>query len=105
MALGSPEKLGDTLGSTYLLAFRAARESIVIAHAYFIPNPPLMEALIEALKRGVRVQIIIPGKHIDFPASRSVNTPYLRKLVAAGAELYEFQPTMTHGKLVIVDGT
>ena len=103
MALGSPEKLGDTLGSTYLLAFRAARESIVIAHAYFIPNRPLREALLDAMTRGVKVQILIPGKHIDFPASRSVNTRYLRTLVAAGAELYEFQPTMTHGKLVIVD--
>lgn len=104
MVLGSPEKLGDTLGSSYLLAFRAAQESIVIAHAYFIPNRPLLEALLQARKRGVRVQIIIPGKHIDFPASRSVNTRYLRTLLAAGAELYEFQPTMTHGKLVIVDG-
>lgn len=104
MALGSPEKLGDTLGSTYLLAFRAAQESIVIAHAYFIPNRPLRQALLDALKRRVKVQILIPGKHIDFPASRSVNTRYLRTLVAAGAELYEFQPTMTHGKLVIVDG-
>jgi len=104
MALGSPEKLGDTLGSTYLLAFRSAQKSIVIAHAYFIPNRPLMDALMDAMKRGVLVQIVIPGKHIDFPASRSVNTRYLRKLVAAGAELYEFQPTMTHGKLVVVDG-
>lgn len=103
MALGAPEKLGDTLGSSYLLAFRAAQKSIVIAHAYFIPNRPLMQALLDARKRGVRVQVIIPGKHIDFPASRSVNTPSLRKLVAAGVELYEFQPTMTHGKLVIVD--
>ncbi|SKA91845.1 cardiolipin synthase [Prosthecobacter debontii] len=103
VALGAPEKLGDTLGSSYLLAFRAAQKSIVIAHAYFIPNAPLMQALLEALKRGVHVQIIIPGKHIDFPASRSVNTRYLRTLVDAGAELYEFQPTMTHGKLVIVD--
>lgn len=104
MVLGSPEKLGDTLGSTYLLAFRAAQKSIVIAHAYFIPNAPLMQALLAARRRGVQVQIVIPGKHIDFPASRSVNTPYLRTLLAAGAELHEFQPTMTHGKLVIVDG-
>ncbi|MEN3942959.1 phospholipase D-like domain-containing protein [Prosthecobacter sp. SYSU 5D2] len=104
MAMGSPEKLGDTLGSSYLLAFRAAQDSIIIAHAYFIPNRPLRVALLEAMKRGVKVQIIIPGKHIDFPASRSVNTRYLRTLVAAGAELYEFQPTMTHGKLVVVDG-
>ncbi len=104
MALGSPEKLGDTLGSAYLLAFRAAQKSIVIAHAYFIPNRPLMTALQDALKRGVRVQILIPGSHTDFPASRSVSVPNLRRLIAAGAELYEYQPTMTHGKLVIVDG-
>jgi cardiolipin synthase len=95
VALGSPEKLGDTLGSSYLLAFRAAQESIIIAHAYFIPNRPLREALLDALKRGVKVQIIIPGQHIDFPASRSVNTRYLRALVAAGAELYEFMASLS----------
>lgn len=100
---GSPEQQGDTLGSAYLLAFRAAKKSIVIAHAYFIPNRALMHSLLEARKRGVRVRILIPGSHIDFPASRSVNTRYLRRLLAAGAELYEFQPTMTHGKLVIID--
>lgn len=104
MALGSPEKLGDTLGSSYLLAFRAAQESIVIAHAYFIPDRPMMKALLDARARGVRVQVVIPGKHIDFPASRSVSVRELRRLLAAGVELYEYQPTMTHGKLVIVDG-
>ncbi len=85
---GSPEKQGDTLGTAYLLAFRAAQQRIVIAHAYFIPNRPLMNSLLGALERG---------------ASRSVNTRYLRRLLAAGAELHEFQPTMTHGKLVIID--
>lgn len=104
MVLGSPEKLGDTLGSAYLLAIRAARESIIIAHAYFIPNRPLMNALLDARKRGVRVQILVPGSHTDFPASRSVGAPKLRRLLEAGAELHEFQPTMTHGKLLVVDG-
>lgn len=104
MVLGSPEKGGDTLGSSYLLAFRAARESIVIAHAYFIPNRPLMKALLDARERGVKVQVLIPGNHIDFPASRSVNAPRLRTLMKAGVELHEFQPTMTHGKLVVIDG-
>lgn len=100
---GSPEKQGDTLGTAYLLAFRAAQQRIVIAHAYFIPNRPLMNSLLAALERGVQVVVLIPGSHIDFPASRSVNTRYLRRLLAAGAELHEFQPTMTHGKLVIID--
>jgi cardiolipin synthase len=104
MVLGSPEKMEDTLGSSMLLAIRSARRSIHIAHAYFLPCREFTEALVEAMHRGVHIEIMVPGPHTDAPVVRSTTIRTLRRLIAAGAELYEFQPTMMHGKLMVIDG-
>ncbi len=104
MVLGSPEKMEDTLGSSMLLAIRSARRSIHIAHAYFLPSRDFTEALVEAMHRGVHVEIMVPGPHTDAPVVRSTTIRTLRRLISAGAELYEFQPTMMHGKLMVIDG-
>lgn len=65
MVLGSPEKMGDTLGSSMLLAIRSARRSIHISHAYFLPCREFTKALVEAMHRGVHVEIMVPGPHTD----------------------------------------
>lgn len=104
MILGSPGKMPETIGSTCLLALRAARRSIFIAHAYFIPIPEIEEALTAATRRGVHVEIMLPGRHTDVPAVRVVALAALRRLIAADVEIYEYQPTMLHGKLMVVDG-
>jgi len=101
--LGSPGKKPDTIGSSFLLALRAARQSIRISHAYFIPNKPIEKTLFEARRRGVKVEILIPGKHTDMPICLSVTQPLLRRLMAAGVDVYEFEPCMMHGKLVVID--
>lgn len=103
MILGSPEKRPDTIGSSCLLAIRAAQRSIYICHAYFIPIPEIEEALVAAAHRGVHVEIMLPGKHTDMPIARTATLASLRRLIAAGAELYEYEPTMLHGKLMVVD--
>lgn len=103
MVLGSPEKQGETIGSSYRLAIRAARQSLIIAHAYFIPDRVITQELLAAVRRGVRVQLILSGKHTDMPIARAVAQPELKRLLAAGVEIQEFQPCNLHGKLVIVD--
>ncbi len=104
MALGSPLKQGDTLGGSFLLAFRAARKSIVVEHSYFIPPPDIVSELLAARARGVHVQILLPGKIMDMTFAKEVTRHTLRRLMDAGVEIHEYQPTMMHGKLVIVDG-
>ena len=101
--LGSPKKMPDTIGSTFLSALNSAQKSILISHAYFIPNRPIEKALMTALKRGVHVEILIPGKHTDMPICQSVTQPLMKRLISAGAEVHEFQPCMMHGKLVVID--
>ncbi len=102
-SLGAPEDRGDTLGSSFLLAINAARKSILIEHAYFIPHRDLLDALLRALERGVRVEIIVCGEHTDFAVCRLAQRPALLKLHRAGAEISEYATTMMHGKLLVVD--
>lgn len=100
---GSPQDGRDTIGSTFLLALRAARRSIVISHAYFIPSKLVVQALLEARHRGVDVELLVPGDHTDMPLCPCVANPSLRQLLTAGVRILEFEPCMMHGKLVVVD--
>lgn len=101
--LGAPREQGDTIARTYLLAINAARKSILIEHAYFIPNPTLQRAVADAARRGVRVEILTAGPHIDVPLCRTAARLTYPELLQAGVRVWEYQPTMMHGKLMIID--
>ena len=83
-----------------LLAERRVR----IATPYFAPRDNQTKRLVEALERGVAVQVIMPGPHIDKRVSELASAEAISELLDAGAELYRFQPAMFHHKLVSVDG-
>jgi cardiolipin synthase len=88
----------------YLLAITAAARSIQLANAYFVPDALSVKAFEQALKRGVRVQIITPGRHMDNGIVRRASRARWGGLLQAGAEMHEYQPTMYHCKVMIVDG-
>jgi cardiolipin synthase len=87
----------------YLLAITAAARSIDLASAYFVPDDLTIGALVDALRRGVRLRIVVPGPIIDAATVRRASRANWGPLLAAGAEIYEFQPTMFHCKVMIVD--
>jgi cardiolipin synthase len=83
----------------------SARSSIRITTPYFLPDRSARQALIEAIeKRGVTVQILTAGPRIDHPIIRRLSHRSVRRLLAAGAEIYEYEPSMIHAKLMTVDG-
>jgi cardiolipin synthase len=61
--------------------------------------------MIAAAKRGVKVEIIVPGKHIDQKLVRAASKRHWPELLKAGIKIYEYAPTMVHVKLMIVDDT
>src|SRR3712207_5073687 len=66
MVVRSSAGVGDTnVEALYYLAIAAARESLDITAAYFVPRPAFTDALVGAAKRGVRVRVLVPGPHID----------------------------------------
>jgi cardiolipin synthase len=87
----------------YLLSFAAARTTIRLSTSYFVPDRQTTEAFIEARRRGVTVQIIVPGPLIDEKLVREASRARWAALLKAGVEIYEYQPTMYHVKLLIVD--
>ena len=71
--------------------------------AYFLPPWRLRHSLIRVAKRGGRVQLILAGK-TDVPLAQLAAQSLYRRLLAAGVEIYEYQPQILHAKLFIVDG-
>ena len=100
----SPKGGNYSVPLMYHLAIAAARKSLKIENAYFVPDRQTVDALVLAAQRGVKVQIILPGEHIDQKAVRRASRKRWKKLIAAGIEIYEFEPTMIHSKLLIADG-
>ena len=99
----SPTSGAESMELMYLLAVTAAERSIYLSSAYFVPDSLTSEALTAALKRGVKVQIITPGKFMDSKIVRGASRSRWGSILTAGAEMYEYGPTMYHTKVFIVD--
>ena len=102
--IASPAGGSESMHLMYLMAIAAAEQSIDLQAAYFVPDELIMKALIAARHRGVRIRVLLPGKHIDSETVRLASKAHWGELLLAGVEIYEYQPTMMHNKLLIVDG-
>jgi len=100
----SPNAGAETMELMYQLSIAASRKIIRIATAYFVPDRQTIDQLVAARKRGVKVQIIVPGHWIDEAVVRPASRDEWGDLLKAGVEIYEYQPTMYHCKQMMVDG-
>jgi cardiolipin synthase len=87
----------------FQLLLASARESISITTPYFLPDKSLMKELCLAIERGLRVRILVPGRKSDHLVTRSTSRAGYGELLKAGAEVYEYQPSMIHAKILCVD--
>ena len=99
----SPSGGSASMELMYLMAITSAKRTIRLSSSYFVPNALAVRTLADAMKRGVKLQIITPGEHMDSQTVRSASKARWGELLAAGAEIYEYQPTMYHCKVMIVD--
>ena len=105
MVVRSSAGVGDSnVEAMYYLAIAAARETLDLTAAYFVPRPAFTEALVDCAERGVRTRVLVPGANIDKPAVWIAGRAAYDDLVAGGVEIYEYQPTMLHAKTLCVDG-
>jgi len=104
MFSSSPEGGSESMLLMYLMAIAAAERSIDLSASYFVPDELTRRALLAALARGVVIRIIVPGKHIDAELVRQASRAQWGPLLEAGAHIHEYQPTMFHCKVMIVDG-
>jgi cardiolipin synthase A/B len=86
----------------YRRAINHAQHDITIANAYFLPGRKLRKALIMAAKRGVKVRLLLQGKHEYFIQYHGTR-PLYRSLLAAGVEIHEYAASFLHAKVAVVD--
>lgn len=88
----------------FMQTFRSAQKTLYIATPYFVPDRVMREAVAEQARKGVDVRILLPDEHTDAKPIRHTSHSYFEELLEAGVKVYEYQPTMTHTKHVVVDG-
>ncbi len=104
MFSSSPDGGSESMQLMYLMAITAATHSIDLSAAYFVPDGLTRDALLQALQRGVRIRVVVPGRHIDSGLVRHASRDQWGPLLRAGMVIAEYEPTMYHCKVLIVDG-
>jgi cardiolipin synthase A/B len=88
----------------YYVAVKSAKQSLYITNPYFVPDGQMLNALIDASKRGVDVQLVLPGKNNDAKMIRAASWSQYGKLLRAGVRIFEYRDTMMHSKNFVADG-
>ncbi len=86
------------------MAIASAQHRLVIENPYFIPDDGLVELLAQAVKRGVDVRIMVPGPVTDSALVKHAGHYYFTELLRAGVRLYVYNRTLSHQKVMIIDG-
>ena len=100
----SPSGGSNDLKRLYLLSLAAARTSIEITTPYFVTDESTMWSLEDAVRRGVKIRILLEGDITDAMPVKYASRHAYERLMSQGIELYEYQPTMMHAKVLVVDG-
>ena len=103
LILSSQPNGSEDMELMMLAAIAAAKDHLRIGMAYFVPDEIALQQIVDARQRGVTVDVIVPNSLTDVPIVRKASRYFWGQLLAAGVRIYEFQPTMYHPKLLIVD--
>jgi cardiolipin synthase A/B len=97
------EEVGSKVALLYTVAIASARKEVIIQNPYFAPDDGVCELFAKMVERGVAVHLMVPGRKTDSPFVRVAGSYLYRSLLEAGVRMYEFEPTLPHQKIVIVD--
>lgn len=105
VAYTSPSGGVSSVQILYYLAIKAARREIIIQNPYLLPDDEAMEALEEAVRRGVDVKIMVPSDNAtDAPIVQHASHHHFGALLNNGIKIWEYEKTLLHQKVMIVDG-
>jgi cardiolipin synthase len=86
------------------VVLESAEVRVRLATAYFAPDPYFIELLCATVRRGVEVELLLPGPYTDKRVCRLAGQQHYEELTACGVRIWHFQPTMMHAKIITVDG-
>ena len=101
----SPTGGASDLKRLYLVSIAAARRTLDISSPYFITDESSDYSLEQAVKRGVKVRILVEGDLTDAKPVKYAGRYAYQRFLDMGIEIYEYQPTMMHTKAIVVDGS
>jgi len=99
----SPERGGQAMYMMYLFAISSAYRTIYLTNPYFVPDEGILDALLKARGRGVRIVLLLPGA-IDHNIVAAASRAGFGRLMDAGVEIYEYQAGLLHSKTMTIDG-
>ena len=100
----SPSGGSNDLKRLYLLGLASARKTVDITTPYFVTDESSRWALEDAVKRGVKIRLVVEGDITDAMPVKYASRKHYEQLMELGIEIYEYQPTMMHTKTFVVDG-
>ena len=98
-----PRTTNEIIRTFYINAFNSAKDSIKLINPYFTLNRKVKRAIKNALKRGVKVDIMVSA-HSDIPLTPDCVFYNVHKLMKKGADIWLYQPGFHHSKVIMVDG-
>ena len=99
----SPDDSYSLVYVTLLSAIGSAETGVYLTNAYFVPDPQLMKALMDAARRGVDVKLVLPAKTDSWMVFHAGRASF-DELLAAGVKIYARRDAMLHAKTAVVDG-
>ncbi|WP_260471953.1 cardiolipin synthase [Bacillus sp. HMF5848] len=93
---------GVFLEKEFINMIADAKEEIIIGSPYFIPSKRVFQKLMEQVRKGVKVSVIVPKKS-DHPLVKEASYPYLKKLLEQGGRVFEYGNGFYHAKVIVID--
>ncbi|MBA2530331.1 MAG: cardiolipin synthase B [Euzebyales bacterium] len=100
-----PAQIGwSDMATTVAALIMLAEERLRVTSAYFVPDDRFRELLCAASRRGVEVEVLLPGEHADKRIVQIAGEESYEMLLEDGVRVHRYQPSMMHAKIVTVDG-
>jgi cardiolipin synthase len=101
---GASETGASDMSTLLLALLQLAEKRVNITTAYFVPDEELIGRLCAAGDGGVRVELLLPGPHVDKRFVQVAGQASFERLLEHGIRIWQFRPTMLHAKIMTVDG-
>lgn len=99
---GGPLQLRSYIREAFQVNIAAAAEEILIATPYFVPGPRIIRSLLRAVRRGVRVLLLLPARS-DVPLMLLLGRSSYATLLRGGIEIFELEREILHAKVMLID--
>ncbi|MEX2290050.1 MAG: phospholipase D-like domain-containing protein [Mycobacteriales bacterium] len=104
VARGSASVGWNDMATVFRVMIESAQERLRMMTAYFVPDACFQSLLLEAVARGVQVDIMLPGPYADKRVCQLASESLYADLTDGGVRIWAFQPSMLHAKVTTVDG-